>query len=84
MSIEMTKPCPQCGENNWSNHGTQDIAVIPEELLEKDRNGEKINWEEYNFDRIKTVGFTCKSCRYTIMKDEHGNVTPWNYTDIEK
>jgi hypothetical protein len=35
-------------------------------------------------DRIKTSGFTYKTCGHTVMKDEKGNLYPQNYTDIEK
>ena len=88
MSIQMTDPCSQCGENRWLNQGTREIPImreIPKDLLEKHHRGEiKIDFEEYRLGHVKTAGFTCKSCGYTVMKDEHGNVTPWNYTDIEK
>lgn len=84
LPIEMTTPCPQCGENRWSNHGTTEIPIIPHELIDRQNKGEKIYWEKYDFERIKTVGFTCKSCGYTIMKDENGNMKKWDYTDIEK
>lgn len=84
----MTDPCPQCAEKAWSNHGTTDVTVmdyIPHDLLEKHQKGLiKINFEEYITGFIKTAGFTCKSCGYTVMKDENGNITPYHYDDIEK
>lgn len=84
----MTTPCPHCGENRWSSHGTADLTVLREidpELLEKYHKGEiKIDFEEYRVGVLKTSGFTCKSCGYTVMKDENGNLHPQNYTDIEK
>lgn len=84
----MTSSCPQCGGNKWSNHGTQDITLmkeIPKDLLEKHDKGEiKIDFEEYRLGYVKTSGFTCKLCGYTVMKDENGNTYPQNYNDIEK
>ena len=84
----MTDSCPQCGENRWSIHGTKDITLmkeIPKDLLEKHHKGLiKIDFEEYRLGSVKTSGFTCKSCGYTVLKDENGNLHPQNYTDIEK
>lgn len=88
MPIEMINPCPHCGENRWSNHGTNEIPImkdIPKDLLEKHHREEiTIDFEEYRLGYLKTAGFTCKSCGYTTMKDEKGNLYPQNYDDIEK
>ncbi len=67
-----------------SVNGTEGNEIIPEDLIERSKKGEKINWDEYNFDRLQTSGFTCKSCGYIVMKDEKGNLYPQNYSDIEK
>ncbi|GEM_PF-5892880 len=88
LPSEIHTPCSQCGESKWSFHGTVDIPLmreIPEDLLKKHHKGlVKIDFEEYRLGFVKTTGFTCKSCGFTLMKDDKGNSYPQDYTDIEK